>query len=186
MQLYRLLFSAIVSLLACTGVWPCGANASEGVDASALELNKSITRRVYEEGLNQGKFEVPYTSDFVGHGGANTFTHAQGMAEARGWRDAFPDLTITVDRQVAENDMVAVRWTARGTNTGAGNGIPATGRSVQINGTTLFRLDDGKIAEEWTCANSFGLMRQLGLLPAPVAVPASPDSAVGAVGAVGN
>ncbi|MBL8246399.1 MAG: ester cyclase, partial [Rhodanobacteraceae bacterium] len=49
------------------------------------------------------------------------------------------------------------------------NGIPATGRAVQTHGTTLFRLDDGKIAEEWTCANSLGLMRQLGLLPPPAA-----------------
>lgn len=182
MKPYSLIFSALASLLAFTGVLPCGANASEANDASALELNKSITRRVYEEGLNQGRFEVPYTSDFVGHGGATTFTHAQGMAEARGWREAFPDLNITVDRQVAEQEMVAVRWTARGTNTGAGNGIPATGRSVQIHGTTLFRLDDGKIAEEWTCANSLGLMRQLGLLPAPAGAPAGPDSAAGAVG----
>ena len=109
--------------------------------------------------------------DDVGHGGAATFTHAQGMAEARGWREAFPDLNITVDTQVAENDLVAVRWTARGTNTGSGNGIPATGRTVQINGTTLFRLDDGKIAEEWTCANSLGLMRQLGLDTDAAALP---------------
>ena len=98
--------------------------------------------------------------------GVNYFAFADPSG---GSRDAFPDLNITVDQQVAENDLVAVRWTARGTNTGSGNGIPATGRTVQINGTTLFRLDDGKIAEEWTCANSLGLMRQLGLLPPPAA-----------------
>ena len=163
--------SAVATFAALAGVLPCGSKASEGAQAGSLELNKSITRRVYEEGLNQGRFEVPYSADFVGHGGSATFTHDQGMAEARGWREAFPDLNITVDKQVAEKDMVAVRWTARGTNTGTGNGIPATGRAVEINGTTLFRLDEGRIAEEWTCANSLGLMRQLGLLPAPGAAP---------------
>lgn len=174
----NILLSAVASLAALTGVMPCGANAS---DAATLELNKSVTRRVYEEGLNQGRFDVPYTEDFVGHGGSRTFTHADGMAEARGWREAFPDLDITVDRQVAERDLVAVRWTARGTNTGTGNGIPATGRAVEINGTTLFRLDDGRIAEEWTCANSLGLMRQLGMLPAPAQA-----SATGGGAAVGT
>ena len=170
------LLSAVATMVALTGVIPCEATASDGVRAESLELNKSITRRVYEEGLNQGRFEVPYSADFVGHGGRRTFTHADGMAEARGWREAFPDLKITVDEQVAERDLVAVRWTARGTNTGAGNGLPATGRAVQITGTTLFRVADGRIAEEWTSADSLGLMKQLGLLPTPAAAPTADGS----------
>src|SRR5574339_35296 len=146
MKTYNLLLSAVTASVVLTGVVPCGANASDGVRAQSLELNKSVTRRVYEEGLNQGRFEVPYRADFVGHGGRRTFTHADGMAEAKGWREAFPDLKVTVDKQVAERDLVAVRWTARGTNTGVGNGLPATGRAVQITGTTLFRMADGRIA----------------------------------------
>ncbi len=180
MKTCNMLLSAVATVVALTGVLPCGANASDGARAESLELNKSITRRVYEEGLNQGRFEVPYSEDFIGHGGSSTFTHADGMAEAKGWREAFPDLNITVEKQVAEQDLVAVRWTARGTNTGTGNGIPATGRAVQISGTTLFRMADGKIAEEWTCANSLGLMKQLGLLPAPAAAPSTRSSATGA------
>jgi steroid delta-isomerase-like uncharacterized protein len=172
MKTFNILLSAVATILALAGVLPCEATASDGVRAEAVELNKSITRRVYEEGLNQGRFDVPYSADFVGHGGRSTFTHADGMAEAKGWRQAFPDLDITVDKQVAERDLVAVRWTARGTNTGAGNGIPATGRAVQITGTTLFRMADGRIAEEWTCADSLGLMKQLGLLPTPAAAQA--------------
>lgn len=177
MKTYNLLLSAVTASVVLTGIIPCGANASDGVGAESLEINKSVTRRVYEEGLNQGRFEVPYSSDFVGHGGRATFTHADGMAEAQGWRKAFPDLKITVDKQVAERDLVAVRWTARGTNTGTGNGIPATGRAVQITGTTLFRMADGRIAEEWTCADSLGLMKQLGLLATPAATPKAERSA---------
>ncbi len=180
MKTCNILLSAVATVAALSGVMPCGANESGGARAEPVELNKSITRRVYEEGLNQGRFEVPYSESFVGHGGNATFTHAQGMAEARGWRDAFPDLEITVDKQVAEQDMVAVRWTARGTNTGTGNGLPATGRAVQITGTTLFRMDEGRIAEEWTCANSLGLMKQLGLLETTAAAPSTGGSAAGA------
>ena len=176
MKTYDILLSAVATMVALTGVIPCEATAADGVRAESLELNKSITRRVYEEGLNQGRFEVPYSADFVGHGGRRTFTHADGMAEAKGWREAFPDLNITVDKQVAERDLVVVRWTARGTNTGAGNGFPATGRAVEITGTTLFRMADGRIAEEWTCADSLGLMKQLGLLATPAAAPAADGS----------
>lgn len=180
MKTCNILLSAVATFVALSGVMLYGANASGGARAESLELNKSITRRVYEEGLNQGRFEVPYSENFVGHGGTATFTHADGMAEARGWRDAFPDLKITVDKQVAERDLVAVRWTARGTNTGTGNGLPATGRAVQITGTTLFRMADGRIAEEWTCANSLGLMKQLGLLQTTAAAPSTGSNAAGA------
>lgn len=169
----NVLLSALATVVALTSVLPCGARASDDAPAAALEHNKSVARRVYEEGLNQGRFDVPYTADFVGHGGARTFTHAEGMAEAKGWRAAFPDLNMQVDKLLAERDLVAVRWTARGTNTGSGNGIPATGRTVEITGTTLFRMDEGRIAEEWTCANSLGLMRQLGMLPTSAAAPAA-------------
>lgn len=177
MRSNNILLFAVATSVVLSGVIPRQAAASDSARAESLELNKSITRRVYEEGLNQGRFEVPYSADFVGHGGRNTFTHADGMAEAKGWREAFPDLKITVDKQVAERDLVAVRWTARGTNTGAGNGIPATGSTVQMSGTTLFRMSDGRIAEEWTCADSLGLMKQLGLLATP---PIGGSSASGA------
>lgn len=174
MKKYEILLSAAATIATLTGVAPCKATASDV--AESLELNRSIARRVYEEGLNQGRFEVPYSANFIGHGGRTYFTHADGMAEAKGWREAFPDLEITVDQLVAERDFVAVRWTARGTNTGAGNGIPATGRAVQISGTTLFRMADGKIAEEWTCADSLGLMKQLDLLAKPAAAPSTADN----------
>jgi predicted ester cyclase len=143
------------------------AAAAARTPPDLLERNKALVRRVYEEGLNRGVFEVPYRPDFVGHGGAATFTHEQGISEARGWRAAFPDLHMHVDLILAEADLVSVRWTARGTNSGSGNGLPATGKSAQVTGTTIFRIQDGEIAEEWTSGDSLGLMKQLGLLPPP-------------------
>jgi len=79
--------------------------------AEETAINKAVAKRVYEEGLSLGIFTVPYTDDFVGHGGATTFTHEDGMKEAKGWRSAFPDLAVNVDLIVAEGDLVAVRWT---------------------------------------------------------------------------
>jgi steroid delta-isomerase-like uncharacterized protein len=143
------------------------ASAHGTGDSAKEEINKVLARRVYDEGLSQGRFEVPYTATFVGRGGGTaTFNHADGMREARGWREAFPDLKASVDFMVAEGDYVTVRWTARGTNTGAAMGIPATGKSVHTSGTAIFRFENGAIAEEWVAADSMGLMRQLGLLPA--------------------
>lgn len=135
------------------------------------ELNKSLARRVYDEGLNQGIFTVPYSSDFIGHAGNGSFTREAGLAEAKGWRQAFPDLKMNIDLILAENDLVAVRWTATGTNTGTGNGLSATGKSVKVTGQATFRFVDGKIAEEWASGDTLGIMKQLGLLP-PMSGPA--------------
>lgn len=177
MNFKHLALAAALSLLSNLIALPACGSATNGqrvaaADASLAERNKATALRVFREGLNQGRYDdIPYTPDFVGHRSTSTFTHEEGMAEARGFRTAFPDLVMTVDHAVAEGDMVAVRWTARGTNTGDGNGIAATGRRVQISGMALFRFEDGAIAEEWTSGDNLGLMRQLGLLPARGAAP---------------
>lgn len=168
---YVLGAALLAQLLPCT----LQAQTSERADKPEwtqreITRNKATARRVYEEGLSRGRFEVPYTRDFIGHGGGTaTFTHEDGIKEAKGWRQAFPDLKVNVDRVVAEGDLVTVSWTARGTNTAAGQGIPATGKSVQTSGITMFRFADGAIAEEWTAGDALGLLRQLGLLPTPPA-----------------
>lgn len=144
------------------------ATAPASAGSPEESRNKAVARRIYEDGLSRGVFDVPYTPGFVGHGGGkSTFTHEAGLNEARGWRSAFPDLQVVVDHVVAEDDMVAVRWTARGTNTGSGNGIGATGKQVQTSGTTLLRFEAGAIAEEWVAGDALGLLRQLDMLPPP-------------------
>ncbi|HEY1205136.1 MAG TPA: ester cyclase, partial [Bryobacteraceae bacterium] len=61
------------------------------------------------------------------------------------------DLRITVQQMVAEGDKVAVLWIFRGTHTGSGyQGLPPTGARVEVRGTTIWRIVDGRITEEWT------------------------------------
>lgn len=168
------MLQAILRILRATLLAFACLGANTAIAGPEQELNKSLARRVYDEGLNQGVFTVPYTSDFVGHAGNGTFTRESGLAEAKGWRQAFPDLRMNIDLILAENDLVSVRWTATGTNTGTGNGLPATGKAVKITGQATFRFKDGKIAEEWASGDTIGIMRQLGLLSktsAPVLKP---------------
>jgi len=71
---------------------------------------------------------------------------------------------VHVDQLIAEGDRVVALWTARGTNTGEGNGLPATGRRVGGRGITIFRLVKGRIADEWGLIDQYGIYQQLGLL----------------------
>jgi predicted ester cyclase len=50
----------------------------------------------------------------------------EDQAALKGWHQAFPDIAIQVQRLLAEGDLVTVYWVVGGTNTGIGNGLPAT------------------------------------------------------------
>jgi steroid delta-isomerase-like uncharacterized protein len=78
---------------------------------------------------------------------------------------AFPDMNTTVNDIVAEGDKVVVRYTIRGTHTGDMMGVPPTGKSGEIAGITMLRLEDGKIVEEFSLADMMTLYQQLGLVP---------------------
>jgi predicted ester cyclase len=91
---------------------------------------------------------------------------------ARGYREAFPDLSMKVEEIVAENDLVAVRWTARGTHKNELFGIAPTGKEATVTGITIDRWAGGKIAESWTNWDTLGLLQQLGAVPAPAQTPA--------------
>ena len=73
----------------------------------------------------------------------------------------FPDETVTIDDEVAEGDLVAVRWTWRGTHAGEFGGYSPTGKHVKTEGITLFRLADGRIAEMWEFYDQIGFRQQL-------------------------
>ena len=132
------------------------------------EKNKAVARRVFEEIFNQNKFEVAneiYSPDFVNHGLQRSVGLKEDQEAARGWKDAFPDGKMGIVLMVAEDDLVTVIWTGTGTNTGQGNGLPATGKKVELRGITVWRIVDGKIREEWSAFDKLRMMQQLGLIP---------------------
>ena len=84
------------------------------------------------------------------------------------YRSAFPDLANTIHAQIAEGDLVAVRWSSTGTHLGDSFGLAATGRRRDVTGVTIIRLSDGLVAEEWHSWDALGLLRQLGAIaPGP-------------------
>ena len=130
------------------------------------------SKRIIEELFGAGKFELAQeliAADAIGHdtGRPESITGPDGVIEAvRGYRDAFPDLTMTASQVIAEGDYVAVRWTARGTHKGELFGMPATGKEATVTGITIDRWADGKLAESWTNWDTLGLLQQIGAMPA--------------------
>jgi len=59
-----------------------------------------------------------------------------------------------------------VRFTVEGTHQGALLGIPSTGRRLLVSGISIYRLAEGRIAENWEEGDRLGLLQQLGVIPA--------------------
>lgn len=78
---------------------------------------------------------------------------------------AFPDLRFTIEHLVADEDLVLAHSTARGTHRGDLLGIPPTERAVTVAVMDLFRLADGKIAEQWVTIDNLGMLQQIGAFP---------------------
>jgi steroid delta-isomerase-like uncharacterized protein len=135
------------------------------------EQNKTIVRRALEEPWT-GNLDVVddlIASDYIGHDPATPepLRGPEGVKQfIATYLAAFPDARITVEEQLAEGDLVATRWSGRGTHEGELMGIEPTGKQATVSGLTISRLQGGKIVEEFQNWDTFGLMQQLGAVPA--------------------
>ena len=137
--------------------------------------NKATARRFLEESFGGGKPNLVddlLDPDFVRYDPyikSGEVRGAQTVKENIAWfRNAFPDLSCTVEVQVAEGDKVVSRWTVRGTHRGDFFGVAGTGNRVEFTGSQIDRFDEGgKIVEERAEFDLLGAMRQLGAVPEP-------------------
>ena len=137
--------------------------------------NKATARRFMEESFGGGKPELVddvLDPDFVRYDPYIESGEVRGAQTVKGniewFRNAFPDLSCTVEEQVAEGDKVVSRWTVRGTHRGDFFGVADTGNRVEFTGMQIDRFDEsGKIVEERAEFDLLGAMRQMGAVPKP-------------------
>jgi steroid delta-isomerase-like uncharacterized protein len=102
------------------------------------------------------------SDEFVDYGAPNTPRGVEPViAFSRVMRGSFPDMQIEINRSVAEGDLVAVHATWRGTHKGPFQGLPATNKSVAMDGMVFWRIAHGKFIARWAVLDIGGLMRQL-------------------------
>ncbi len=137
------------------------------------EENNAICMRFFDSAWNKGDLlEELILPDAVDHStvggkdkqerGSASFRHIVGM-----FRAAMPNIQLTVDDQIFTADRVVHRWHLTGTDTGGVMGMPASGKQLTFTGTTIVRMENGKIAERWANVDELGLLQQLGVVPPP-------------------
>ncbi len=114
----------------------------------SLEANKAIVLRVFEDALNANNpaliYEL-YAPEFVDRSAFPDQPPGPARIEQAiiYFNAILPDVEVTVDAIIAEGDLVATHETWRGTD-------PTTGREVEGKTFHFWRVEDGKIIEEWS------------------------------------
>jgi len=137
-----------------------------------LEENKRIVRAFIEAAFNQHQANraADYlTSDVKWHGG--TLGTVDGRENFVGLIgaivSALPDLRNVEQDIIAERDIVSVRAVVEGTHKGDLLGIPASGKHVRWDAVDVYRIADGKIAEEWAADDLLAFVYGVGAYTPP-------------------
>ena len=139
--------------------------------ADPVEANIKLYSHVWDEVMNKGNLDMfndsNFTKDVVMHASPKD---AVGIDSARAYYGnfltGFSKIQFTIKDIFGQGDKLVKYWNFKGTHTGSFFGIPATGKTVSIDGTTLVRMANGKIAEERDFFDNLDFMTQLGLMPA--------------------
>jgi steroid delta-isomerase-like uncharacterized protein len=136
------------------------------------EENKALIQRAYNELWNERNVDVVdelVTEDFRNHAAPPDRQRGRQSLKdvVRMFESAFPDFRYEVEDVITEGEKVAVRDHFRGTHQGDFMGIPATGNRVTMEAIHIYRFSEGKLAEHWVARDDLGMMRQLGVVPAP-------------------
>ena len=136
------------------------------------EENKALMRCWFEEVWNKGRVEaIPemFADEGIAHGlsddPASPLRGPAGFLPFHAqFREAFPNIEVVVEDQIAEGDRVATRCSVRGKHAGDSLGFAATGSPVEFTGITITRIKDGKIVEAWNNFDFMKMYKQLGTI----------------------
>jgi steroid delta-isomerase-like uncharacterized protein len=136
-----------------------------------MSTNKEIVHRYMDDCWNLGKLDElrELVTENCAHHDSVFPSLQPGVENLRRHiamcRNGFPDCKFTIDDTIAERNEVVIHWTVTGTHKGQFLSMLPTNRKVTVTGTSIFRIEGGKIAEQWADWNLMTMMEQLGVMP---------------------
>ena len=142
----------------------------------SVESNIALVKSAYVDGMSRRNMDVirkcfadDYICRFPDGEALNGYPAFIKFLSA--FLDAFPDMIFTIEDALGEGDKVTVRWLGVGTHTRPFRafapdeaGIPASGNHVRFTANDIYRIDGGKIVEEWNSLTDADVKFQLGVL----------------------
>ena len=133
---------------------------------------KTLTRRLYDEVFTGGNLDLIdelFHDEFIEH------EEFPGLPPGREgprffvtlFREAFPDVSVTVEDIIVEDNKVVSRVRFSGTHQGEFMGIPPTGKKIDVQVIDIASYRDGQLIEHWGVTDQMAMMQQLGVIEEP-------------------
>ena len=135
----------------------------------SVEENKALAVRIIEEFINKnnpGVADEIFADDFVNHiPPSRVITpDREGLKQMIAWmRKSSPDLHLSIEDIIAENDKVVLCMRSTGTFTGEVLGVQVTNKSINSFTITVLRFEGGKVKERWNVLDNLDSLCQLDL-----------------------
>ena len=137
------------------------------IDVRSTDATKALVRRAiaYNHGVAEEGDEI-FAPDFVAHMPSMPPTDRHGLdLFIKRVTDGLSGFSYEIHDQIAQDDLVFNRITARGVHTAELLGVPATGRPIELRIINSFKVKDGRVTEQWAEPDLFGLLQQIGAIP---------------------
>jgi predicted ester cyclase len=146
------------------------ANRYQPNTTDPVEANIKMYTHVWDEIINKRRLDMfndsNFTADVIMHANPDIVGIDSARAYYANYLTGFSNITFTIKDVFGQGDKLVKHWNFKGTHTGIFFGIPPTGKTVNIDGVTLVRMQNAKIAEERDFFDNLDFMTQLGLMPA--------------------
>jgi len=135
-----------------------------------LESNLKMYETTWDQIINKGKLDEINETNFDKN--ITLITSPENIVGIEGFKDyyknylvGFSNITFTIVDVFGQGDQIVKHWNFKGTHSGEFFGIPASGNNVDIDGVTLVKMENGKIAQEQDFLDNLAFFQQLGLIP---------------------
>jgi predicted ester cyclase len=171
-----LILAAIITAMVTTTtavfigqIVPAASAQQQPAAPNSLEENnnKALVRSAIEEIFNE--HNVTAIDKYIKE---DLIQNNTGFPEGREARkqyfgmlfNAFPDLSVTIDKMMAEDDLVSVFLSWNGTHKGEFQGMPATNNPITLKTAHIFRIEDEMVAEQWEIFDTLDLLAKTGVI----------------------
>ena len=159
---------AAISVIICLAVC-CQQQVEQGITEGEADILNDRILAVWNEG-DLALVDEICTPDCVRHD-CGSPQDIMGLDAVKNFfgslRSSFPDLNMTIDDTIIEDNKIVWMWALKGTNLGSLQGLPPTGKPVHLSGVSVAHLENGKMTEIWDYYNQAILLQQIGFTVAP-------------------
>jgi len=137
-----------------------------------VQDNIAMYSQTWDDVLNKGNLDLINSSNF--DEGITLIASPENVVGIDAFKDyysnfttGFSDVEFTMIDVFGQGDKLVKHWNFKGTHSGDFFGIPASGKKVDVEGTTLVKMKDRKIAQEQDFMDNMVFLQQLGIVSNP-------------------